>query len=628
MSEVKEVKRGVFASFFYGIWTLIRVTNHLAFLAIIAFLFLFFIIGLAASAGTKGSVKTIQEKTALVLNLEGQLVEQFTTDPISRAFEEATGNGQSEIQLRDLVKVLKAAKTDKSIDRILLKTDGLSVSGFAALRDVAAALRDFKTSGKQIIAYGVNMDQKQYYLAAQADKIYIDPEGGVLLEGLGRYRLYYREGLQEKLGMDVHLFRVGEYKSAMEPYILDAASAESREADMFWMNDLWQRYVADVAKARKITAEQLNASINNLSAEVKAANGDMGKLAVQQKLVDGLKTSHEIETMLSEMGAVDEDIHSFRQVDFSQYLKPLNIPASPFDDQSQVAIVIAQGEIVDGEANPGTVGGETTSALIRQAREDEHTKALVLRVDSPGGSVFPSEQIRREIELTKKAGIPVVVSMGNVAASGGYWISMNADKIIADESTITGSIGIFGLWLTAPRALEKIGVHADGSGTTPLAGQFDPTLPLKPETGELIQSIIDRGYQQFIGKIALARGSKSETIDTVARGRVWSGAQAKERGLVDQLGGMQMAIDEAVKLAKLGKDDFRLNYVERASTPFEQFIAGLGGNSAGNAILRNMSPMNSMLGRETTSRLQKEMSWLEKNGRTPYQGVVHCMCGL
>ncbi|MGH8051880.1 MAG: signal peptide peptidase SppA [Arenimonas sp.] len=625
---MSEVKRGPVAAFFYGIWTLIRVTNHLAFLAIVAFLFLFFIIGLAASAGNKGGGKAIQEKTALVLNLEGNLVEQFSSDPISRALAEATGDGQSEIQLRDIVKVLNAAKADKSIDRILLKTDGLSVSGFAALRDVAAALRDFKASGKQIIAYGVNMDQKQYYLAAQADKIYIDPEGGILLEGLGRYRLYYREGLQEKLGMDVHLFRVGEYKSAMEPYILDAASAESREADMFWMNDLWQRYVADVAKARKITAEQLNASINNLSTEVKAANGDLGKLAMQQKLVDGLKTSHEIETMLSEMGAVDEDIHSFRQVEFAQYLKPLNIPASPFDDQSQVAIVVAQGEIVDGEAAPGTVGGETTSALIRQAREDEHTKALVLRVDSPGGSVFPSEQIRREIELTKKAGIPVVVSMGNVAASGGYWISMNADKIIADESTITGSIGIFGLWLTAPRALEKIGVHADGSGTTPLAGQFDPTLPLKPETGELIQSIIDRGYQQFIGKVATARGSKSETIDTVARGRVWSGAQAKERGLVDQLGGFQMAIDEAVKLAKLGKDDFRLNYVERASTPFEQFIAGLGGNTAGNAILRNLSPINGVLGRETTSRLQKEMSWLEKNGRTPYQGVVHCMCGL
>jgi len=300
----------------------------------------------------------------------------------------------------------------------------------------------------------------------------------------------------------------------------------------------------------------------------------------------------------------------------------------PFDSQSQIAVVVAQGEIIDGEASPGTVGGETTSALIRQAREDENTKALVLRVDSPGGSVFPSEQIRREIELTKKAGIPVVVSMGNVAASGGYWISMNADKIIADESTITGSIGIFGLWLTAPRALEKIGVHADGNGTTPLAGQFDPTLPLKPETGALIQSIINRGYQQFIGKVATARGSKSETIDTVARGRVWSGAQAKERGLVDELGGFQLAISEAVKLAKLGKDDYRLNYVERPSTPFEQFFASLNGNAMGNALLRNMSPMNSMLGKDTSQRLQKEMSWLDKNGRTPYQGIVHCMCGF
>ncbi len=625
---MNEVKRGPVASFFYGIWTIIRVMNHLAFLAIVALFFFIFLIGVIAGSGNKSSVKAVDEKTALILNLDGQLVEQYTKDPITRAFDEATGDGQREIQLRDILKVLKAAKTDKSIDRILLQTDGLSVSGFAALRDVAAALRDFKTSGKQLIAHGVNMDQKQYYLAAQADKIFIDPEGGVLLEGLGRYRLYYRQGLQEKLGIDVHLFRVGEFKSAAEPYILDAASAESREADMFWMNDLWQRYVSDIAQARKIPVEQLNASINNITAEVKAANGDLGKLAVQQKLVDGLKTSHEMETMLSEMGAVDEELHSFRQIDFAQYLKPLNMPVSPFDTQSQVAVVVAQGEIVDGEASPGMVGGDTTSALIRQAREDEHTKALVLRVDSPGGSVFPSEQIRREIELTKKAGIPVVVSMSNVAASGGYWISMNADKIIADESTITGSIGIFGLWMTAPRALEKIGVHADGSGTTPLAGQFDPTLPLKAETGELIQSIIDRGYQQFIGKVAMARGSKSETIDTVARGRVWSGAQAKERGLVDQLGGLQMAIDEAVALAKLGKDDFRLNYVERPMSPFEQFFAGMNGNATGNAILRNFSPMNSMLGRDTGERVQKELRWLEGKGRTPYQGVVHCLCGL
>jgi len=368
---MNQVKRGPVASFFYGIWTLIRVTNHLAFLAIAVFFFFIFVIGVLASAGSKAGVKAIEEKTALVLNLEGQLVEQYSTDPISRAFEEATGDGEREIQLRDVLKVLKAAKADKKIDRILLQTDGMSVTGFAALRDVAAALRDFKTSGKQIIAHGVNMDQKQYYLASQADKIFIDPEGGILLEGLGRYRLYYRQALQEKLGIDVHLFRVGEFKSAAEPYILDAASPESREADMFWMNDLWQRYVADIAKARNIPVEQLNASINNMTAEVKAASGDLGKLAVQQKLVDGLKTSHEIEAMLSEMGAEDEEIHSFRQVEFAQYLKPLNMPVSPFDTQDQLAVVVAQGEIVGGAATLGMVVGDSPSCLDPQDGEAE-----------------------------------------------------------------------------------------------------------------------------------------------------------------------------------------------------------------------------------------------------------------
>jgi protease IV len=628
---MNEVKRNPMMSFFKGVWTLIRVTNHLVLISIVVFfgfiLFLSLIAG--AGAGGKASSGKLLDKTVLLMNLEGNLVEQYSSDPFQRALDQATKNGQKEFQLRDVLSTLEAAKKDEKIQRILLNTDGMSVTGFAALRDVAQGLRDFRASGKEIIAYGTNMDQKQYYLAAQANKIYIDPEGGILLEGLGRYRLYYRQGLQEKLGVDVNLFRVGEYKSAMEPYILDGASAEAREADLFWMNDIWQRYVADIAKARNVPVEQLNTSINNISSEVKALSGDLGKLALQQKLVDGLKTPHELEEMLIKAGALDEESNSFRLIEFRPYLARNRAPPSPFDTGgSKVAVVVAQGEIVDGDMPPGTVGGESTSELIREARENKNTKALVLRVDSPGGGVFPSEQIRREIELTKKAGIPVVVSMGNVAASGGYWISMNADKIYADESTITGSIGIFGLWLSAPRALEKIGVRADGAGTTPLAGSFDPTIALKPETGEMIQSIIERGYAQFIGKVATARGSKPETIDVVARGRVWSGAQAKERGLVDKLGGLQAAINEAVALAKLGKDDYEVRYVERVPTPFEQALLDIGNNAKGAAFLRHFAPASALLGRETTARIESDLRWLDNKGRMPYQGVVHCMCGL
>jgi protease IV len=628
MNEVK--RSNPLLSFFKGIWTLIRVTNHLVLISLVVFFGLFFLMALIAGAGAGGKAGggPLLEKTALVMNLEGNLVEQYSSDPLQRALDKVAQSGQKELQLRDILTALETAKKDTKIQRILLNTDGLSVTGFAALRDVAQGLRDFRTSGKEIIAFGTNMDQKQYYLAAQANKIYLDPEGGILLEGLGRYRLYYRQGLQEKLGVDVHLFRVGEYKSAMEPYILDASSPEAREADLFWMNDLWQRYIADIAKARNIPVDQLNNSINNITSEVKAANGDLGKLALQQKLVDGVKTPHELEEMLITAGELDEDIKSFRQIELADYQARNRVPPSPFDNTPKVAVVVAEGEIVDGDMPPGKVGGISTSELIRTAREDENTKALVLRVDSPGGGVFPSEQIRREIELTKKAGIPVVVSMSNVAASGGYWISMNADKIYADESTITGSIGIFGLWLSAPRALEKIGVHADGAGTTPLAGSFDPTIPLKPEAGEMIQSIIDRGYQQFIGKVAAARGTKPETIDVVARGRVWSGAQAKERGLVDKLGGFQAAINEAAGLAKLSKDGYRVNYVERMVTPFEQAILDMSNNAYGAKVISHFAPASSLLGRETTEKIQKDLQWLDAKNRIPYQGIVHCMCSF
>jgi protease IV len=631
MNEVQKRSNPVL-SFFRGIWTLIRVTNHLVLISMLVFFGFIFLMAIIAGAGAGGAGKPgggpLVEKTALIMNMEGNLVEQYSSDPLQRALDKATKSGQKEFQLRDILSTLEAAKKDPKIQRLVLNTDGMSVSGFAALRDVAQALRDFRASGKEIIAFGTNMDQKQYYLAAQANKIYLDPEGGILLEGLGRYRLYYREGLQEKLGVDVHLFRVGEYKSAMEPYILDGSSPEAREADLFWMNDLWQRYVADIAKARNIPVEQLTASINNVGAEVKAVKGDLGKLAIQQKLVDGIKTPYELEEMLIKAGELDEDINSFRQIEFADYAFRNRVPPSPFDKTPKVAVVVAQGEIVDGDMPPGTVGGISTSELIRTAREDENTKALVLRVDSPGGGVFPSEQIRREIELTKKAGIPVVVSMGNVAASGGYWISMNADKIYADESTITGSIGIFGLWLSAPRALEKMGVRGDGAGTTPLAGSFDPTIPLKPEAGEVIQSIIDRGYQQFIGKVASARGSKPEAIDLVARGRVWSGTQAKERGLVDKLGGLQAAVTEAVGLAKLGKDEYSVRYVERMATPFEQAILDMSNNAYGAKLLTHFAPASTLLGRDTTVKIQKDLQWLDGKGRMPYQGIVHCMCSF
>lgn len=629
-------RRGPAMEFFVGLWNVMNFTRRL----IVNFIFfglllLFLLIVLAIAAG---GGKPILDKTALVIEPTGPLVEQYTMDPAQRAFKRALGDRDGdEIQLRDMLRVLDAAKNDKRIDRVVLKLDRFQPSGMASMREVAAAIARLKASGKEVVAYGEMMDQRQYLLAAQAGELYLDPMGGLLLEGLGRYRAYYREGLQDKLGVDVHLFKVGEYKSAAEPFVLDAASPEAKEADLYWMNDVWQRYLGDVGKARKLDAATLAAGIDQLPAGIAAAQGDLAQYALQQKLVDGLKTAEEVGDLLAQRGASDEDAEDgYRQVSFDDYLSHLDAKVNPVDPRPQVAVVVAEGEIQGGEQPPGTVGGESTAELLRTAREDDKVKALVLRVDSPGGEVFASEQIRREIVALKKAGKPVVVSMGDLAASGGYWISMNADRIYADPSTITGSIGIFGLIPTFPRALDKIGVHSDGVGTTRFAGSFDVTRPLKPEVGQVIQSVIEKGYRDFTGRVASARQRSVEEIDQIARGRVWSGAQAKERGLVDDFGGLQVAIEDVARRAKLGKPGaWRVRYIERQVPPFAQWFSSFAESRIGAYALRESPLMQGMAGAmlpRALPQVGQDMRFLENaiqpTRGAPVKSLAHCFCGL
>jgi protease-4 len=619
---MSDTQRGPIRRVLGGIWSTLNFTRQLLFNLIFLVIVLLVIAAIFASPGAM----PLQDRSALVIELDGALVEQYSSSPADRVLNRAMGQDAPEIQLRDLLKAIDAAKDDKRIDRIVLNTDGFSAAGFAAMRDLAAALREFRAAGKEVVAFGSGMDQKQYYVAAQADEVYLDPQGLVLIEGLGRYRMYYREGLQDKLGVDVHLFKVGEYKSAAEPYVLDGASPEAREADLFWMTDVWNRFVADIAAARKLDPQALNEMIVQFPERVQAAGGDTARLALDEKLVDGLKTSHEIERLLGERGAIDEDTETFRQIDLDGYLAQLTRQNLGLDTRPQVAVVVAQGEIIDGDPPPGVVGGESTSALLRQARDDEHVKAVVLRVDSPGGGVFPSEQIRREVELTQAAGKPVVVSMGNVAASGGYWISMDADRIYADESTITGSIGIFGLWMSVPRVLDKLGVSTDGVGTTPLAGALDPTRPLDPNVGIVIQSIIDKGYADFTGKVAAARDTTVAKVDEVARGRVWSGAQARERGLVDELGGLEAALAHAATLAELKPGAHGVRYIEKPLTPFEQFVVNMGQDARMHGLLRVLAPTPLLLDKQTLADMEREIGWLDRSGRTPFRAVAHCLC--
>jgi len=581
-------------------------------------------------AGQRSALAPLGERTTLVIAPQGALVEQFRTDAISRALQESMGKSTPEVQLRDLLQVLDAAKDDARIERVLLRTDGLLLSGYASLRELAVPLAELRAAGKQVVAFGESFDQAQYLLAAQADEVYLDPDGMVDISGLHRYRQYFRETLADKLGIDIHLFKVGEYKSAAEPYILDAASSESKEADLYWMNDLWQRWLDDVSARRGLEREALLAGIEARAQGIIETDGDTAIFAVNEHLVDGLKTREELDAMLAERGQPDPGSDAgYRRVGFEEYLAHLKAAQPLHDARPQVAVVVAEGAISGGEQPPGQIGGVSTSSLLRAARNDDEIKAVVLRVNSPGGEVFASEQIRREVQGLKNAGKPVVVSFGDVAASGGYWISMNAERIYADESTITGSIGIFGLLPTVPRALARIGMHTDGVSTSG-AATFDPARPLSTEMGRLIQAVIDKGYRDFTGKVAAARGRSVGEIDAVARGRVWSGAQAKERGLVDAFGGINAAIADAAARAQLA--EWQVRYLEREMSPFEhwlsQFVQGraarawLGGESAiAHALLARLAP-----------RAAHEIEYLQAAmaptpGR-PVKALAYCFCTL
>ncbi len=628
-------RRNPIVSFFVGLWDVMNFTRRLI-LNVLFFglLLLFLMIFMAVLGKGASSAKVLQDRTTLVIAPEGRLVEQYSTDPVSRALAKALGETSAEeIQLRDLVRAIEAAKDDKKIERVVLNLDKLQPSGFASMREVTNALQELRAAKKQVVAFSENMSQSQYLLAAQADEIYLDPMGSLLLEGLGRYRQYFRTGLQEKLGVDVHLFKVGEYKSAAEPYVLDAASPQAKEADLFWMNDVWQRYLGDIAKARKLDATQLAAGIDTLPEGIAAVEGDLARFALQQKLVDGLKTREEVDALLTERGMADTDADGgYRQIALADYLTQIDARRSPVDSRPQVAVVVAEGEIAGGDLPAGRIGGVSTSALLRDARDDEDVKAVVLRVDSPGGEVFASEQIRREVEALKAAGKPVVVSMGDMAASGGYWISMNADRIYADESTITGSIGIFGMIPNFARSLDKIGVHTDGVGTTRFAGAFDVTRPMDPAVGQVIQSVINKGYADFTGKVAQARNKPVEAVDEVARGRVWSGAQAKERGLVDEFGGLKAAVADAANRAKLGEaGKYRVRYIEKAATPFAQFMTGFAGSRMGAWMLSD-SGLARMLLAKQMPELDTQLRFVEdavkdRNG-APVKSLVYCFCGL
>ncbi len=553
-------------SLFVGLWTVLNFARKLVFN--LFFLVIVIVVIIAVSSGEKPV--QVRPDSALLLSLKGNLViEKEQVEPFTQFMQEAFGEepDNPEVLVRDVVKVLENAKQDNRIKALVLDLSGLQGGGLDKLRTVAAAIDDFKTE-KPVYAIGDYFGQDQYYLAAHADHIYLNPMGGVMFEGYGRFNLYF-ENLLEKLKVTTHIFRVGTYKSAVEPFIRNDMSDAAKEANLVWLNTYWEQYKADVAAARGVDVNNFDESLDALLAKFEAAGSDFAKYALENGWVDALKTRSQVRQELVDLVGTNDNELGVNFTPYSTYLSAVSRPLPKIENNNdKVAIVVAKGEILDGTKPAGSIGGESTAALLRQARLDDTVKAVVMQVDSPGGSSFASEIIRQEVLELQAAGKPVVVSMSTYAASGGYWISAPADRIFASPSTITGSIGVFGMFMTFEDSLDYLGVNVDGVASTDIAG-MSVMRELDPRFGQILQRNVESAYNQFITMVAENRDMTPEEVDNIAQGRVWIGSQALELGLVDELGELDDAIASAAEMAEL--DNYETFYVQRILSPQEMF---------------------------------------------------------
>ena len=523
-------------------------------LHLIVLLALFLIIAAALSP----SIPIVPQKAALVLAPQGALVEQLAGDPVERAIAEVYGNNRPETLVRDLVEAIETAKEDQRIEVMVLDLNRMSGGGVAKLQELAAAIRDFRKSGKKVYAYGEGYDQAQYYLAAQADEVYLDPQGLVLIDGFGYYRTFLK-GVIDKLEVDVNVFRAGKFKSYTDQFSRADMSEQEEEESRAWLNALWTQY--QEGAARGLEAGAIAAYATDYANAARTHRGDLAAVALERGLVNELKTRHEFEDQIKAIVGEDKDEHTFKGIQHADYLTATRSAKALHIDGDHIGVVVAAGEILDGEQPPGTIGSDSAVRLLRQARYDDSIKAVVLRIDSPGGSMFASEVIRREIDALRESGKPVIASMSSTAASGGYYIAMDADEIWASPATLTGSIGVFAVFPTAERTLAKLGITVDGVGTTPFADALRLDRTLQQDARDVLQLSVEHAYRTFVGNVASAREKSFDDIDAVAQGRVWAGVDAVKLGLVDKLGTYRQALDSAAARAGLGKD-YRIEYIE------------------------------------------------------------------
>lgn len=523
----------------------------------------------------------LPESAVLVLSPAGAIVEQRSESILTSEMlgEDLT----AQTVLQDLIDAVDLAREDLRIKALLLDFSKLQSAGLSKLQDIGSALKRFRESGKPVIAAADYYTQRNYYLAAHSDRIYLNPMGGVLLTGFGIYQNYYKTAL-DKLMVRLHVFRVGSYKSALEPFMRNNMSEFDKEANSALLDVFWDSYKRDVARGRGIEPAAIDDYVNHFPEKLAASTGDAAKLAMTFGLVDDLKTRDQVQEEMIQLAGEDSSKHTFRQVRFDDYLKAARPALKSRESEPKVGVIVAQGLILDGTQPAGKIGGVSLSSLIRQARQDDTIRAVVLRIDSPGGSALASDAIRRELELTKLAGKPVVVSMGSVAASGGYWIATGAEEIWAAPTTITGSIGIFSAFPTFERSLETVGIFNDGVGTTRLADAFNPSRPMNALMAEALNQIMGQGYSTFLSRVAEGRRMTAEAVERIAEGRVWAGQTACDLGLVDKLGSLGEAIASAAK--KAGLEKYSIDYLQQPLTRRERLLKQL--NELFTGLIRNI----------------------------------------
>ncbi|MDQ1355432.1 MAG: protease [Acidobacteriota bacterium] len=614
-------KKGFF-ELLHPLWQGINLFR-LVVLNVVFFIVLVFVLGLLWTPRPE-----VPSSTVLVVNPYGTIVEQVSAGGLSNAAGKIIGlDVEPETLLKDLVDAIDMAKDDTRVKVLLLDLNNLRGAGLVKLEEMRDALIRFKKTGKKVIATADNYIRSSYYLAAYADEIYMHHMGLLLIEGYSIYGMFFKEGL-DKLEVDINVFRVGKYKSAVEPFLRNNMSDEAKEADLKYLEVLWGAYLQDVAAGRGVKVETLRNFIEEFPSRVKESGGNMAQAALKAGLIDYAVSRDQVRDRLIKLVGEDKSTHTYYKVGYKDYLEALDREDERWGDnvhKNAVGVIVAKGNILDGQQSPGNIGGDSTAALIRKARNDKSIKAILLRVDSGGGSSFASEVIRRELELTRKEGKPVVVSMSSVAASGGYWISMASDEVWAYPATLTGSIGIFGIFPTYQRTMAKyLGTRVDGVGTNKWAGALRFDRAMSPEVAEIIQAFIDNGYNDFITLVAEARKTAPEKIHEIAQGRIWSGKDALELGLVDRLGNLEDALKSAAKLAKLG-EDFKVKYIRQKPGAYDRLMANLfskvksetDSSPVGRLGNQPLNPVNSML-RLVNEQMQILSQFNDPNGIYAY----------